>query len=196
MCCVLIFCQKTVFGIFIFGKLIQAKKVLDMKNLIIVRHAKSSWDAPLRDFDRPLQTRGIQDAHLVSLNLADVLPKTFMIWSSPAKRASETALIFAQNISYPVESIVYKEELYTFDERQLEKTVRSCSDDYDNVILFGHNEAITNFVNKFGDIFIDNVTTSGVVSLTFDADNWSDIGKGRTLKVVFPRDLKNERRPI
>ncbi|RZJ64196.1 MAG: histidine phosphatase family protein [Flavobacterium sp.] len=167
-----------------------------MKNLIIVRHAKSSWDAPLRDFDRPLQNRGIQDAHLVSSNMNDSLPKTFMIWSSPAKRASETAMIFAQNISYPVESIVYKDDLYTFDERQLEKTVRSCSDDYDNVILFGHNEAITNFVNKFGDIFIDNVTTSGVVSLTFDANNWSGIGKGRTRKVIFPRDLKNERRPI
>lgn len=167
-----------------------------MKNLIIVRHAKSSWDAPLRDIDRPLQNRGIQDAHLVSSNINESLPKTFMIWSSPAKRASETAVIFAQNISYPVESIVYKDDLYTFDERQLEKTVRSCSDDYDNVILFGHNEAITNFVNKFGDIFIDNVTTSGVVSLTFDTDNWNEIGKGRTRKVIFPRDLKNERRPI
>lgn len=167
-----------------------------MKNLIIVRHAKSSWDAPLRDIDRPLQNRGIQDAHLVSSKINESLPKTFMIWSSPAKRASETAVIFAQNISYPIESIVYKDDLYTFDERQLEKTVRSCSDDYDNVILFGHNEAITNFVNKFGDIFIDNVTTSGVVSLTFDTDNWNDIGKGRTRKVIFPRDLKNERRPI
>lgn len=161
-----------------------------MKNLIIVRHAKSSWESPMRDIDRPLQCRGIKDAHLVSTTMQNDLPKTFMMWSSPAKRASETAMIFAQNISYPVESIVFEENLYTFDERQLENTVRSCSNDYDNVILFGHNEAITNFVNKFGDIFIDNVSTSGVVSLTFDTDNWSDIRKGTTRKVIFPRDLK------
>ncbi|NUY79709.1 histidine phosphatase family protein [Flavobacterium sp. MAH-1] len=167
-----------------------------MKNLIVVRHAKSSWDAPLRDIDRPLQQRGIKDAHLVSSSLSDSLPKTFVIISSPAKRASETAVIFAQNISYPVESIQYNEDLYTFDERQLEKEIRDIDNDYDNVILFGHNEAITNFVNKFGDIFIDNVTTSGVVSLTFDSDDWSGIDKGKTRKVLFPRDLKNEFRPI
>ncbi|MBD3581165.1 SixA phosphatase family protein [Flavobacterium selenitireducens] len=167
-----------------------------MKNLIVVRHAKSSWDAPLRDIDRPLQQRGIMDAHLVSASLVEELPKTFVIMSSPAKRASETAVIFAQNVSYPVESIQYIDELYTFDGRQLENNVRALNNDYDNVILFGHNEAITNFVNKFGDIFIDNVTTSGVVSLTFDSDHWSGIAKGRTRKVLFPRDLKNEFKPI
>lgn len=161
-----------------------------MKNLIIIRHAKSSWDGPLKDFDRPLKKRGIQDAHLVSSNIFPYLPKTFVIWSSPAKRASTTALIFAQNISYPVESIIFKEELYTFDAHQLEKSIKSCSDDYESLILFGHNEAITNFVNKFGDIFIDNVSTAGVVSLTFETDKWNAISKGKTQKVIFPRDLK------
>lgn len=161
-----------------------------MKNLIIIRHAKSSWDAPLRDFDRPLMKKGIQDAHLVSSNIFPYLPKTFVIWSSPAKRASTTALIFAQNISYPVESIIFKDELYTFDAHQLEKSIKSCSDDYESVILFGHNEAITNFVNKFGDVFIDNVSTSGMVSLTFETDKWYAIRKGKTQKVIFPRDLK------
>jgi len=167
-----------------------------MKNLIVVRHSKSSWDAPLRDFDRPLQQRGMMDAHIVSCALVHELPRTFVMMSSPAKRASETAVIFAQNISYPVESIQYKEEMYTFDERQFESNIRALDNDYDNVILFGHNEAITNFVNKFGDIFIDNVTTSGVVSLTFDSDDWNGIQKGKTRKVLFPRDLKNEFRPI
>lgn len=167
-----------------------------MKNLIVVRHAKSSWDAPLRDFDRPLQQRGIIDAHMVSSALSPQLPKTFVMISSPAKRASETAVIFAQNIAYPVESIQYVEDMYTFDGRQLEQNVKAIDNDYDNVILFGHNEAITNFVNKFGDIFIDNVTTSGVVSLTFDSDRWSEIKPGKTRNILFPRDLKNEFRPI
>jgi phosphohistidine phosphatase len=35
-----------------------------MKNLILIRHAKSNWDAPLQD--RPLDQRGMKDAHLVS----------------------------------------------------------------------------------------------------------------------------------
>ena len=161
-----------------------------MKNLILVRHAKSSWEAPLKDIDRPLDQRGINDAHLVSTNCSKFIPQVYIIWSSPAKRASETAIIFAQNILYPIESIVFKPELYTFDENKLETVIKSCSNDFESVILFGHNEAITNFVNKFGDLFIDNVPTAGFVSLQFDTNDWGKIDKGRTKKIIFPKKLK------
>lgn len=167
-----------------------------MKTLILVRHAKSSWEAPLRDFDRPLQSRGIHDAHLVSSNLKNELPKTFVIYSSPARRAMETAMIFAQNLSCPLESIIYNEDLYTFERKNLEEQIKSISNVYDNVMLFGHNEAITNFVNKFGDIFVENVATCGLVSITFDTDQWREIGKGNTRHVVFPRDLKHDHKSL
>lgn len=161
-----------------------------MKNLILVRHAKSSWETPLKDRDRPLSKNGLQAAHLVSIYVSKYLPKTYLFWTSVAERASQTALIFAQNLSYPIESIIYKEELYTFDENQLAKVIKSCKNEFDSVILFGHNGAITNFVNKFGDVFIENVPTSGFVSLQFDVDDWSAIEKGKTLKVIVPKDLK------
>lgn len=161
-----------------------------MKNLILIRHAKSSWDAPLNDIDRPLDNRGIKDAHIVALKSIKYLPKTFIVWSSIAKRASETAVIFAQNISYPIENIIFKKELYTFDENNLEQIIKSCNNSYYNIILFGHNEAITNFVNKFGDHYIDNVPTAGFVSLKFDTDNWQFINKGKIIKTLFPKDLK------
>ncbi len=161
-----------------------------MKNLILIRHAKSSWNTPVHDKNRSLSNRGVKDAHLVSVNILKHLPKTFIIWSSTAKRAVETALIFTQNMLCPIESIIFKDELYTFDEVQLEKIVKSCNNDYENVILFGHNEAITNFVNKFGDVSIDNVPTSGLVSIKFDTNHWETISKGKTQKVIFPRDLK------
>ena len=161
-----------------------------MKNLILVRHAKSRWETPLKDRDRPLSKNGLQAAHLVSSYVSKYLPKTYLFWTSVAERASQTALIFAQNLSYPIESIIYKEELYTFDENQLAKVIKSCKNEFDSVILFGHNGAITNFVNKFGDVFIENVPTSGFVSLQFDVDDWSAIEKGKTLKVIVPKDLK------
>ena len=161
-----------------------------MKNLILVRHAKSSWETPLKDRDRPLSKNGLQAAHLVSSYVSKYLPKTYLFWTSVAERASQTALIFAQNLSYPIESIIYKEELYTFDENQLAKVIKCCKNEFDSVILFGHNGAITNFVNKFGDVFIENVPTSGFVSLQFDVDDWSAIEKGKTLKVIVPKDLK------
>lgn len=161
-----------------------------MKNLIIIRHAKSSWDIPCQDIERPLEQRGIDDAHLVASNCIKYLPSNFVILSSSAKRARETALIFASTILYPVESIVFRDDLYTFDENKLETIIKSIGNDFENVILFGHNEAITNFVNKFGDIFIDNVPTSGLVCLQFQTDNWEKISKGKTKKTIFPRNLK------
>lgn len=161
-----------------------------MKNLILIRHAKSSWEAPLHDKDRPLTAQGMRNAHLVSSNIIDYLPKAFSIWCSTAERTVETALIFAQNINFPLESIVYKEDLYTFDEQKLENVIKLYSNGYDNIIIFGHNEAITNFVNKFGDVYIDNVPTSGFVHIEFDNDNWESISKGKTKKILFPRDLK------
>jgi phosphohistidine phosphatase len=161
-----------------------------MKNLILIRHAKSSWEAPLKDIDRPLEQRGIKDAHLVAANCVKFIPSVFVMVSSSAKRAAETAVIFAQTILYPVENIIFKDELYTFDENQLEKVIKSISNVFENVILFGHNAAITNFVNKFGDIYLDNVPTSGFVSLEFETDNWGKISKGKTKKIIFPKKAK------
>ncbi|TDD73925.1 SixA phosphatase family protein [Flavobacterium caseinilyticum] len=161
-----------------------------MKNLIIVRHAKSSWEEPLLDKERPLTKRGIKDAQLVSSQLSKSIPETYVIWSSTAKRAAETAAIFAQNLSYPVECIIYNDDLYTFNESKLEKIIKMSNNAFENVILFGHNGAITNFVNKFGDADIENVPTAGVVSLEFDTDDWKKIKKGKIKKIIFPKDLR------
>ena len=161
-----------------------------MKNLILIRHGKSSWEATLKDIERPLNQKGINEAHLVTSNCLHFLPLSYVVWSSVAKRASQTALIFAKNILYPIESIVFKQELYTFDENKLEKVIKSGNNISENIILFGHNEAITNFVNKFGDIFIDHVPTAGFVALQFDTDDWAKINKGKTKKILFPKNLK------
>ncbi|MFV8269563.1 SixA phosphatase family protein [Flavobacterium sp. GT2N3] len=161
-----------------------------MKNLILVRHAKSSWEVPIRDKDRGLTCKGMKDAHLVAAQAKDFIPKTYIIWASSAKRATNTALIFAQNLAYPVESIIYKDDLYTFDEKKLEESIKACSNLFESVIVFGHNGAITNFVNKFGDDYIDNIPTSGFVFIKLDTDDWKKIKKGTIKKIIFPKDLR------
>jgi phosphohistidine phosphatase len=161
-----------------------------MKNLILIRHAKSSWDAPLKDKDRPLSKRGIKDAHLMAANVEDFLPKSYLVWSSTAQRARNTAYIFAENLSIPVDNIIFKDDLYTFEENQLETIIKSCDDQYDNLILFGHNCAITNFVNTFGNLSVENVPTAGFVSLSFNENEWNAISRGTTEKILFPSDLK------
>lgn len=163
-----------------------------MKNLILIRHSKSSWQTPLNDIDRPLSKRGINDAHLISSNIAEFLPKTYIVWSSPSKRTKESAMIFSEHLMFSFDNIIFKEELYTFDGQKLEEIIKKCENRYDNLILFGHNEAITNFVNKFGNLLIENVPTSGVVSMQFNIDDWQSLKKGQTINTLFPSHYKDE----
>lgn len=167
-----------------------------MKNLILIRHAKSSWDAPLVDKNRPLSKRGITDAHLMAANVEEFLPKSYVVWSSTAARAKNTAYIFAESLSIPVENIIFKDALYTFDAQSLEQEIKTCNNQFDNLILFGHNDAITNFVNTFGNQAVENVPTAGFVSLSFEESDWNEIRNGKIEKVVFPSDLKQHEPPL
>ena len=163
-----------------------------MKNLILIRHSKSSWDAPVQDIERSISQRGVKDAHLIAAKTPEILPPSYIVWSSKAKRTRETAFIFSQYLSIPLETIHFSDDLYTFDSKKLEKSIKKCENLYDSLILFGHNEAITKFVNKFGDLYIDNVPTSGVVALQFDTNDWNSISKGKTIATLFPSHFKNE----
>jgi phosphohistidine phosphatase len=163
-----------------------------MKNLILIRHSKSSWDVPITDIERSISHRGVQDAHLIASKTIEILPSSYIVWSSIAKRTKETAYIFSQYLSIPLETIYFSEYLYTFDSEKLEKCIKKCENLYNSLILFGHNEAITKFVNKFGDLYIDNVPTSGVVILQLDTNDWNSISKGKTISTLFPSHFKNE----
>lgn len=167
-------------------------KIIIMKNLIIIRHAKSSWKLPLTDVERPLSKKGIYTAHLISSKIQNSIPKSFIVWCSKAKRTYETAMIFSQNLYFSFENIIIKEELYTFDEKKLEEIIKKCENKYDNLILFGHNNAITNFVNKFGDQIINNVPTSGVISMQFDTDDWNNLNKGIIKEYIVPSQFTHE----
>ncbi|UUV21158.1 histidine phosphatase family protein [Flavobacterium sp. CBA20B-1] len=162
-----------------------------MKKLILIRHGKSSWDMPIEDHERPLTNKGIKNSNAVFETIQDKLPERFLIWSSTAKRAHDTAKIFNEVLNIPQELTVLKQDLYTFDATHLTKIIRNCKDSVPSLIIFGHNNAITDFVNTFGDKFIDNVPTSGIVILEFNDENWNTIKKGTVTETLFPKDLIN-----
>ena len=66
-----------------------------MKNIYFLRHAKSSWDDfTLKDFNRPLSTRGIQDADLIGNYFRSKKIKLDLVLSSPSKSTVETLIHF------------------------------------------------------------------------------------------------------
>jgi len=161
-----------------------------MKTVILVRHAKSSWEYGVSDRDRPLMERGIRDADTVAKEFRKKAVKIDAAYSSPANRALHTAMIFLRALDYPFSKFELSDALYDFGGNEVRSFIRSLDDDKETVIIFGHNEAFTNLANAMGSQYIGNVPTSGVVELKFDVGNWDSVEKGTTTRILLPKDLK------
>ena len=161
-----------------------------MKSIILVRHAKSSWEFDVIDHDRPLKKRGVNDANMVSQFLRGKMLIIDKVLTSDAKRAKATADIFINKLEIDHDIVELNHLLYDFAGRDLINVVKNCPNYIDNLMIFGHNHAMTAFVNTYGDNYIDNVPTSGVVIITFEIEKWQDLKPGKTIFKVFPSDLK------
>ena len=161
-----------------------------MKNLILVRHGKSSWEYSVNDKDRPLLKRGIIDGHLVVEAFKQKDVTIDAIFASPANRAMHTCLVFLRQLHFPYSQFEITNELYDFSGDYVLQFVRNLDNSFETVMIFGHNHAFTQLANALGNIYIENVPTSGLVHLTFDINNWSSIEKGTTTNTIFPKHLK------
>ncbi|WP_209405512.1 histidine phosphatase family protein [Pseudozobellia sp. WGM2] len=161
-----------------------------MKNLILVRHGKSSWDYAVSDKDRPLKERGINDALLVSDIFKQKDYQVDAVFSSPANRALHTCMIFLRRLEFPFTDFQVIENLYDFSGNSDLEFIKSIDDHLNTVMVFGHNHAFTYLANSLGNSYIDNVPTSGLVHLKFDVDNWNAISQGATIQTIFPKDYR------
>lgn len=160
-----------------------------MKKIIIIRHAKSTWNEHVNDHERGLKTRGFKDAERVSIKFSELHIVPDKLVSSTANRANLTAEIFIKNLNISQNKFSLERNLYDFTGENLVKTIKNIEANIDTLMIFGHNHALTYFVNNFGDRYIENVPTSGLVVIDFQIDSWKNIYKGHTTHIIFPRDL-------
>ena len=150
-----------------------------MKTLILVRHAKSSWDYPnLSDFDRPLNGRGKRDAPGMGRYLAEQGIHADLIVSSPANRAITTARVIQEHQGRPKPAMVEERSLYHASASTILRVVQSQPEGVNSLMVFGHNPGFTDCANRLCDGDIDNIPTCGVVGIRFDVSRWSDVGFG------------------
>jgi phosphohistidine phosphatase len=143
-----------------------------MKTLILVRHAKSSWDdITQKDIDRPLNERGKKDAPEMAKRLKERDIKIDMFVTSPAKRAKKTAKLFAEE--YKSEEVDTAEDLYEPSVQDFIKTVALLPDGKNTIALFAHNPGITEFVNTLTNVRIDDMPTCAVFAVASEAESWS-----------------------
>ncbi|MDN3588900.1 histidine phosphatase family protein [Pedobacter aquatilis] len=154
------------------------------KQLLLVRHGKSDWgNLGLKDFDRPLNKRGKENAPEMAERLINRGFKFDLIVSSPAKRAKSTAKFFAE--AYQVEEIQYEESIYEASSSTLLKVVNNLDDSANTVLMLGHNPGFTDLANELSDADIYNIPTAGMVLISFPFDSWQMVSKGTGDLVFF-----------
>lgn len=164
-----------------------------MKTLFVVRHAKSSWDDPtLSDHERPLNKTGIRKTKIIVEYLKRNRIKPELLKSSSANRALSTAQLIAKELDYPIEEIEVEENLYHASSDEVFSELFILPNSINSVMIFGHNPTFTYFVNEFVNPKMDNLPTSGVVSISFDTDEWEKIAMVdyKVNFVVTPKLLK------
>jgi phosphohistidine phosphatase len=161
-----------------------------MKTLIIVRHAKSTWDEPgISDIERKLNKRGERDAPHMGKVLFDLGIRPDLMITSPATRAYTTSKFFAQSLEFPVEEIVVNETIYERGPQQILYMVNEFDDAINTAILFGHNPDLSFLVKYLSDFEGGNLPTCGTVCIDFNVNNWTNVGeeKGKMRFFEYPK---------
>ena len=161
-----------------------------MKTLLLIRHAKSSWDTPSqKDFDRPLNDRGHHDAPAMAERLLDKGIEIDAFISSTANRALSTAKYFAKVYNVPMHDIIKVPELYEAPFDVFFDVISKVSDDYNSIAIFGHNPGITAFANVLTKTRVDNMPTCGIFAVEADIEKWKQFEKTKRtfLFVDYPK---------
>jgi len=146
-----------------------------MKTLLLIRHAKSSWnDSSLTDFERPLNERGKHDAPAMAKKIHDRKVEIDLFVSSPAKKAKKTAEFFMTEYDVKEKNLLLIPTLYEASIKNFYNAIEDLQDKKNVVALFAHNPGITDFINSLECYPLYEMPTCGVFAIKIKTKNWSD----------------------
>ncbi len=161
-----------------------------MSELLVMRHAKSDWDAPhSSDHERPLANRGVRSARIVGrfLGAGDRAPD--LVISSTATRAIRTAMLAAEVGNWGSD-IVQDGRLYGGGHGDVLQAVRDHGGDVDRVMVVGHQPTWSGLVALLTGARVE-MKTASVAGIEFHNRSMSAIepGKGVLQYLLQPRML-------
>ena len=159
-----------------------------MKNLLLMRHAKSSWNDPyLADHDRPLNSRGKSDAPRMGKFVASIECVPEVILCSTAKRAKQTVEYFLQEC--PLEGeVIYKQSLYHGGAEDFINELVHLDTALMNVMIVGHNPGMEDAIEEFCGAN-EHMPTASIAHIKLDLEKWEEINENSS------GDLENLWRP-
>lgn len=112
-----------------------------MSRLLLLRHARAAWAEPgTRDFDRPLDDGGVQDAAAIGAAMcaSGLVPDTVLC--STARRARDTWQEVSRMVAKRYDSASFTDALYSSDAAGYLDAVRAeSSTASQSILVVGHN---------------------------------------------------------
>ena len=164
-----------------------------MKDIYVLRHAKSSWDnSNLSDFDRPLADRGISDAKKMSNFLKDMNIKIDKVLCSSAIRAKETFDLTADGFNFEIDKATYLDKLYFGDTTTIIQDLKELDESLNNILIVGHNPTLHYLVEILTNESINRFTTCNLATISHDGE-WVSLNSQQcSLKsLIRPKELNN-----
>ncbi len=156
-----------------------------MKELLLLRHAKSSWAEPHQDdIDRPLNKRGRKGAALIADWLTENGVRPGLVLSSSARRTRET-LDLLQDALGPTVQIQIEPGLYLADAGRLLQRVRAVQNDVGSVLVIAHNPGLHDLAADLAqqakgektprENLLYKFPTAALARFRFDVKTWKDV---------------------
>jgi phosphohistidine phosphatase len=170
-----------------------------MRTLLLMRHAKSSWDrTDLADLDRPLAPRGRKAAPLIARHLRDRRLIPDLVLCSHAERVRETWQLMAPVLGGAVACKTLR-SLYLATPSRLLEALRRAADEVRILMLIGHNPGLGALAASLAGAGAERALrrlqakfpTGGLAVLTFANERWAELAAGGGVldDFVRPRDL-------
>ena len=162
-----------------------------MKTLYLLRHAKSSWDdRSLKDFDRPLNERGLKAAPKIGAYMRKEKLRPDLVLSSPALRAKQTTTLVCEAAGL-AGVVNFDERIYEASARRLLEIVVGLEDNLGAVMLVGHNPGFEELLAALTGESL-RLPTAALARIDLDLKSWSNVtaDAGKLKWLVRPRDLK------
>jgi phosphohistidine phosphatase len=166
-----------------------------MKRLLLLRHAKSSWDDPsLPDHDRPLAPRGRRAVQRIAEHLRSEGVRPDLVLCSSSRRTRET--LQGLELAFDRTEVRLEHGLYAASDLALLARVRKVPEHIGSLALIGHNPGLQDLALELGGgrelaRLRDKFPTGALATFEFDG-LWRELGPGRARLVAFvvPKDLR------
>jgi phosphohistidine phosphatase len=165
-----------------------------MKTLLLLRHAKSSWNQPeLNDIDRPLNKRGKKEAPKVGryLKANNLVPD--LILSSTARRAQDTAQVVAEESGFD-KAIELYQDLYMSEPNCYLDILQRLPDSANRVLVVGHNPDLDELLTLLTDV-TQHMTTAALAQIDLPISSWTELNEatdGRLQNLWAPREKETD----